>query len=584
MMHGPCGKLNPDCSCMHHKKTKGHCKYGYPKQFTPETTNNSDGYPEYRRRNTGDIVTIRNHEQDNRWVIPYNPYLMTLFDCHLNVEVCSTIQAVKYLYKYVYKGHDKVSFNVTPTDGPQVIDEIERFQSGRWVSPCEAMWRIYGFDLYEMHPPVMALQIHLANMQSIQMRLHEHLESVLANEKRARTPLTAYFEIYNNDTKHKIPKYLYGEFPEYYRWDAKERVWFKRKTKLVVIGRLVFVAPSEGERYFLRMLLLNVRGPKSFEDLCTVDGIKCATFQEAALKPRLLEADNTVEMCLDEVVAIQMPFSLRQLFATCLIFCQPKDPSSLWAKFYPALSDDFKHKHPTDVSKVQQLTYRLVERVIEAMGRTMKAFGLDHLSVPLESELQRTRDIADALDAPIPPECIACISSLNAGQQHAFDTIMSHVTSGKPGAFFVDGPGGSGKTYLYNALYAEVRLMGKIVLPTATSGIAAANIPSGRTTHSRFKLPLDLDVSLFCDVPKQGSLASLIQEAALLIWDEASMTRNENVEALDILLRDLCDPSLIFGGKLIVFGGDFRQILPVVPQKTNREVVDYSLVSSKLWP
>ncbi|XP_074304122.1 uncharacterized protein LOC141638675 [Silene latifolia] len=150
--------------------------------------------------------------------------------------------------------------------------------------------------------------------------------------------------------------------------------------------------------------------------------------------------------------------------------------------------------------------------------------------------------------------------------------------------FFVDGPGGTRKTYLYNALYAEVHLMAKIVLPTATSGIAASNIPSGRTTDSRFKLPVDLDSSLSCDVPKQGSLAALLRAATLLIWDEASMERKENVEALDTLLRDLCDPAVIFGGKLIVFGGDFRQILPVVPQKSNREVVAYSLVSSKLWP
>ncbi|XP_074314761.1 uncharacterized protein LOC141650004 [Silene latifolia] len=62
------------------------------------------------------------------------------------------------------------------------------------------------------------------------------------------------------------------------------------------------------------------------------------------------------------------------------------------------------------------------------------------------------------------------------------------------------------------------------------------------------------------------------------------MVRKESVEALDTLLCDLCDPNLLFGAKLIVFGGDFRQILPFVPQKSNREDVDYSLVASKLWP
>ncbi|XP_074298197.1 uncharacterized protein LOC141629022 [Silene latifolia] len=165
------------------------------------------------------------------------------------------------------------------------------------------------------------------------------------------------------------------------------------------------------------------------------------------------------------------------------------------------------------------------------MGRSMKTFGLDHLSRQLDIEVQRTRDITDVLDAPIPDEYIACIHSLNMAQQQAFDTIMDHVKNGKPGAFFVDGPGGTGKTFLYNALYAQVRLMGKIVLPTATSGIAASNIPSGRTTHSQLKIPLDLDACMTCNVPKQSSLAALLRETAVFIWDEAAMARKEGIEA-----------------------------------------------------
>ncbi|KAH9624793.1 hypothetical protein KSS87_003736 [Heliosperma pusillum] len=250
MMHGPCGHLNLESPCLKHKKSVGHCKYAYPKAFSNDTTNNADGYPVYRRRNNGETAVVRSATLDNRWVIPYNPYLLTLFECHLNVEICSTIQAVKYLYKYVYKGHDRVSFNVQHQNEGHVVDEIEQYQSGRWVSPCEAAWRIFGFDLFEMHPAVMPLQIHLPNMQTIQVRPHEQLNNIVSNEKRARTPLTEYFKV---NELHGGTGYLYGEFTEYYRWDTTQKQWFLRKNKTVVIGRLAFVAPAEGERYFLRL-------------------------------------------------------------------------------------------------------------------------------------------------------------------------------------------------------------------------------------------------------------------------------------------------------------------------------------------
>ncbi|KAK9690194.1 hypothetical protein RND81_09G110600 [Saponaria officinalis] len=493
MMHGPCGQLNPECQCMKHKSAMRKCKYGYPKKFMDNTSNNSEGYPMYRRRNSGEAAIIRKHKLDNRWVIPYNLYLLALFDCHLNVEVYSTIQAVKYLYKYVYKGHDRVSFNVVQNKGLTPIDEIEQYQSGRWVSPCEAAWRIFEFDLFEMHPPVMPLPIYLPNMQIIQIRPHERLDTIVSTESRTRTPLTEFFRMNKDNGGGNI---LYGDFTEKYRWDTSQKTWFRRKNKLIVIGRLVFVAPAEGERYFLRLLLLHVRGPKSFEDLLTVDGYKCCTFQEVALKLRLLEEDDAVDMCLKEACEIQMPFALRRLFSTVLIFCQPSDPKILWTKYYKHLSEDFRHQNGKCPDKVRHLTVRAVEQYLEAMGKTLKC---------------------------------------------------------------------TGKTFLYNALYVEVRLMGKIVLPTATSGITASNIPSGKTARSRFKIPIDLESSLSCDVPKQGSLAALIRETDLIIWDEASMARKENVESLETLLRDLCNPHLPFGGK------------------SQKEVVDASLVSSHLW-
>ena len=68
MIHGPCGPLNPRFQCME----KGRCSRQYPKPFRTETLDNKDGYPEYRRRDTGRSYDVGNGIMVNsRWVVPY---------------------------------------------------------------------------------------------------------------------------------------------------------------------------------------------------------------------------------------------------------------------------------------------------------------------------------------------------------------------------------------------------------------------------------------------------------------------------------------------------------------------------------
>ncbi|KAJ1692544.1 hypothetical protein LUZ63_009242 [Rhynchospora breviuscula] len=160
---------------------------------------------------------------------------------------------------------------------------------------------------------------------------------------------------------------------------------------------------------------------------------------------------------------------------------------------------------------------------------------------------------------------------------------MQHVTEKKPGAFFIDGPGGTGKTYLYKALLAAVRSRKLIAIATATSGAAANNMPGGRTAHSRFKIPLKLEGTPMCTVSKQSGIAELLRRATLIIWDEASMSKRQAVEALDRTLQDVTDSLHPFGGKIVVFGGDFRQVLPVVRRGTKAQIVDATLPMSPLW-
>ena len=113
---------------------------------------------------------------------------------------------------------------------------------------------------------------------------------------------------------------------------------------------------------------------------------------------------------------------------------------------------------------------------------------------------------------------------------------------------------------------------------------AASILPGGRTAHSRFKIPLNIEDGGVCSFTKQSGTAKLLMSASLIIWDEASMTRRQAVEALDNSMRDImAQPDLPFGGKTVVFGGDFRQVLPVVRKGTRSQIIDATLRKSYLW-
>nr|XP_016452982.1 PREDICTED: uncharacterized protein LOC107777468 [Nicotiana tabacum] len=118
---------------------------------------------------------------------------------------------------------------------------------------------------------------------------------------------------------------------------------------------------------------------------------------------------------------------------------------------------------------------------------------------------------------------------------------------------------------------------------TATSGVAAAIFPGGRTAHSRFKIPIDIDENFSCNISKQSSTAGLIRDAKLIVWDEVSMAKKRMLDVFDLLLKDLMDTNILFGGKVVVFGGDFRQTLPVVRNGKKEDFISKSLLYSTIW-
>ncbi|KAK6947198.1 DNA helicase Pif1-like [Dillenia turbinata] len=121
MMHGPCGSANTKAPCME----DGKCKTCFPKQFQPYTTISEDNFPMYRHKDTSAIVIQNGVALDN-----------------------SRSRAIKYLFKYINKGPNRTKAILEHVDGA-TYDEIKTFLNCRYLSPYEAAWRIFEFDILE---------------------------------------------------------------------------------------------------------------------------------------------------------------------------------------------------------------------------------------------------------------------------------------------------------------------------------------------------------------------------------------------------------------------------------------------------
>jgi hypothetical protein len=215
MMHGPCGPAFPNAPCMQ----DGQCSKGYPRPFRNETSLDKNRYPLYRRRDNGLKVLVKGVELDNRWVVPYNPYLCKKFNGHINIEASISIYGVKDMFKYIYKGHDRATMVIerveNPIDGQHVErNEIQEYIDARYVSVSEVVWRIFKMKLHGRFPAVHRLQVHLPNQQTVVFSEDADLQEVVGKSNVQKTTLTKWFTANRNYASARDTPY--AKFPE--RW------------------------------------------------------------------------------------------------------------------------------------------------------------------------------------------------------------------------------------------------------------------------------------------------------------------------------------------------------------------------------
>lgn len=161
--------------------------------------------------------------------------------------------------------------------------------------------------------------------------------------------------------------------------------------------------------------------------------------------------------------------------------------------------------------------------------------------------------------------------------------VIQENNINRSNAYFIDGPGGTGKTFLYQCLISKCHKEGSDVISVAWTGIAAMLLPNGRTVHSRLTLPPKLHESSVSSLNINSKMAEDIKLTRLIIWDEAPMASAHALLCVNRLLQDIMGNKNPFGGKIILLAGDFRQVLPVVPHSSRQTIVQQCIKFSPLW-
>ncbi|XP_016172760.1 uncharacterized protein LOC107615170 [Arachis ipaensis] len=253
MVYGLCGRYNNNSPCM----SNGRCSKYYPKPFRARKIVDEAGFPKYRRSNNGMTIVKKNVVLDSSY------------------------------------GNDRVTASFYQTNAEekseQVIDEIRNYYDYRYISACEAAWRIFGYDIQQKEPSVIRLPFHLPNEHPVVFKDNENIVDVI---ERVDGKLTKFLAWMLTNKLYPFGRTLtYSQFPNKFVWKDDVGMWMPRKHGYS-IGRLTHVPCGNGEDYYLKLLLNIQKGCLSFVELRTVEGVVYGTFKEACYVLGLFQDDK----------------------------------------------------------------------------------------------------------------------------------------------------------------------------------------------------------------------------------------------------------------------------------------------------
>jgi hypothetical protein len=408
-------------------------------------------------------------------------------------------------------------------------NKIKSYLEGCYVFTSEASWRLFSFKKHDRTPYVTRLVVHEPRMHTVMYNDNVSIFETINSEQNQKTTLTEYFQA--NSDYPLAKEVTYMDFLFMFTWTNGTKKWTIQQRGCCV-RHLYFVSPFIGECYFLRTLLMEVKGAISFEAFRTINGVVHDTFKSVCITLGLYDSNDEWNACLEEAVGMQTCAQLRTLFVTILAFGVSSEPRMFWDKYKDHICDDCKvalQRHDIVEPSIEQIKSWALHSLRDALAKfskTLKDFGLpapfvafDQLETNWLFEVERDYNV-EVLQA----EVAMAIESLNDGQCAAYNGVINAYAAYHAKVIFIDGPCGMGKTYTENLILNVVRSCSDIALVFASLGITALLLLGRRMAHSYLKILIVLDHTSFYSICKQDDLTVLIHQTKLILWDEAPMT------------------------------------------------------------
>nr|XP_029153010.1 uncharacterized protein LOC114927430 isoform X2 [Arachis hypogaea] len=306
------------------------------------------------------------------------------------------------------------------------VDEVKIFYDCRYISPCEAAWRIFSYDIHYSNPSVERLSFHLPDQQPVVFTDNESLVEALAKANVKESMFLAWFAA---DEKYAEARQLtYTEFLAKFVWKPSPRAWEPKKSHQV-IGRMIFVPPSS--------------------DIRTYNGAIYSSFRDACYARGLLNDDKEYIDAIKEASHWGSGHYLQKLFVTLLWSNSMVRPEAVWEETAILLCDEILHYHRAMFGRsdlvfsdeeLKNLTLIEIEQILNSNTKSLR----DYTAMPFPSgdtDHLRTRNkmIFDELNydrVELQRQHIQCLSKLTREQMRVYDKIMNAAESQDGRMFF----------------------------------------------------------------------------------------------------------------------------------------------------